>query len=167
MYNSDLENIRRTAESALNRALSDPQYHSFVDTFQHILDEYTRVKMFLEEQQMENISKYYIVSVKHTQSDDPYITLWNPNNAGYCYRTEAAGQYDHETVVNMLGYYNNGDATLAIPCATINEITEEVEPGYLDETGNVIVNSEQHWLTILYNTITEPKNLPKPQANRR
>jgi len=116
---------------------------------------------------MKNISKYYIVSVKHTKEEDPYITLWNPKNAGYCFRTEAAGKYDHDTVMEMINYYNSGNDTLAVPCDVINKMTEEVQPGYLDETGNVIENSDKHWLTIIYNTIAQPERLPHPQPNVR
>ncbi len=37
-----LQNIRRMAERGLQRALQSPKQGSFVDMFQHILDEFTR-----------------------------------------------------------------------------------------------------------------------------
>lgn len=36
---------------------------------------------------------YYIISLKHTHKEDKYITLWRPNNSGYCYAKESSGQY--------------------------------------------------------------------------
>ena len=36
---------------------------------------------------------YYIVSLKHTQKRDAYITLWGPNNAGYNFSKEMSGIY--------------------------------------------------------------------------
>jgi hypothetical protein len=29
---------------------------------------------------------YYIISVKHTKKENPFITLWCVNEHGYCYR---------------------------------------------------------------------------------
>lgn len=39
-------------------------------------------------------NKYYVISLKHTGPKDKYITLWRPDNAGYCWPLELAGQYD-------------------------------------------------------------------------
>ena len=36
---------------------------------------------------------YYIISLKHTHKEDKYITLWRPNNSGYCYSQDQAGRY--------------------------------------------------------------------------
>lgn len=50
---------------------------------------------------------FYIISLKHTQSSDDYITLWRPNDRGYCYSKEEAGEYDspqkdyHDSEGNM------------------------------------------------------------------
>lgn len=37
---------------------------------------------------------YYIISLKHTGKNDRFITLWRPDNAGYCWFKENAGLYD-------------------------------------------------------------------------
>ena len=37
---------------------------------------------------------YLIISFVHTKKSDPYITLWRPNNAGYCFSKEMAGLYE-------------------------------------------------------------------------
>lgn len=39
-------------------------------------------------------TKYYIISTKHTGPNDEFITLWRPDNAGYCYAKEHAGIYE-------------------------------------------------------------------------
>lgn len=36
---------------------------------------------------------YYVISLKHTHRHDKYITLWRPDNRGYCYAKEDAGIY--------------------------------------------------------------------------
>jgi hypothetical protein len=114
---------------------------------------------------MRNIAKYFIVSIKHTKKNDPYITLWNPSDAGYCHRVEVAGKYSYSDVMERINYYNNGVSTLAVPCDVINKLTEMSEDGYLDTAGHVIINSKANWKTILNNTITEPASIPTPRAN--
>ena len=48
-----------------------------------------------------------IISLYHTMRHEKYITLWRPNNAGYCYNKEIAGIYDnpekgyHDSDLNM------------------------------------------------------------------
>lgn len=40
---------------------------------------------------------YLILSLKHTRKGDEFITLWRPNNAGYCFSKQSAGIYfDYE-----------------------------------------------------------------------
>lgn len=50
---------------------------------------------------------HYIISLTHTNKGDKFITLWRPNNAGYCYAKEMAGLYEtpeqgyHDSDTNM------------------------------------------------------------------
>jgi hypothetical protein len=37
--------------------------------------------------------EYYIVSLKHTNKKDKYLTLWRPDNKGYCWMIASAGLY--------------------------------------------------------------------------
>jgi hypothetical protein len=37
---------------------------------------------------------FYILSLKHTKIDDAFMTLWRPDNSGYCWGLEAAGKYE-------------------------------------------------------------------------
>lgn len=46
----------------------------------------------------------FIVSLTHTMRHDKYITLWRPNNCGYCYSKENAGFYEKPEK----GYHDNG-----------------------------------------------------------
>jgi len=60
--------------------------------------------------------KYYIVSLKHTNRKDKYITLWRPKNAGYCWPLELAGVYDGY----QHGYHNSGPTeNVPVPAAEI------------------------------------------------
>lgn len=47
--------------------------------------------------------EYYIVSVKHTSKADTALTLWGPNNAGYCYNKSRAGIYTQEQADTFKG----------------------------------------------------------------
>lgn len=41
----------------------------------------------------ENHGSYYLVSLSNTKWNDMYLTLWRPDNAGYCYSKGMAGIY--------------------------------------------------------------------------
>lgn len=47
----------------------------------------------------------YVISLTHTMRHEKYITLWRPNNAGYCYSKEMAGFYEKP----KCGYHDNDD----------------------------------------------------------
>jgi hypothetical protein len=57
---------------------------------------------------------YCIVSFSHTNKTDKYITLWRPDNAGYCYPISFAGRYK--------GYergYHDSDGNIPVPIVAI------------------------------------------------
>lgn len=60
---------------------------------------------------------YYIVSLKHTGKKDNYMTLWRPNNAGYCYAKDMAGLY-HE----LQEGYHNSEHSLPIDLETAEKV---------------------------------------------
>lgn len=37
----------------------------------------------------------YVISLKHTRQDEPVITLWRANNAGYTVNIASAGIYEN------------------------------------------------------------------------
>lgn len=49
----------------------------------------------------------YIISLANTIRTESFITLWRPNNAGYCFSFEMAGKYD----VPEKGYHDSQDNT--------------------------------------------------------
>lgn len=42
---------------------------------------------------MNESKSYIIISLKHTQRRDKFITLWRPNNCGYCFGLSDCGLY--------------------------------------------------------------------------
>ena len=64
--------------------------------------------------------EYYIVSLKHTHKRDKYVTLWRPDNKGYCWPLSLAGRYQgYED-----GYHNHGldeDLNIPVPCSEVTQ----------------------------------------------
>lgn len=50
--------------------------------------------------------KQYIISLKRTKKEEPYITLWRPNDRGYCWFKDLAGVY---TEIEE-GYHHSEDS---------------------------------------------------------
>jgi len=53
---------------------------------------------------------YYILSLLHSAKHEKFLTLWRPNNAGYCYSRQMAGVYERAEQ----GYHDN-DGNMSIP----------------------------------------------------
>lgn len=53
---------------------------------------------------------YYVISLKHTNNKDKYITLWRPDNKGYCWPAQWAGVY-----TEYIRGYHHSDENKAIP----------------------------------------------------
>lgn len=47
----------------------------------------------------------YIISLTHSYKHEKYMTLWRPDNAGYCYSKDNAGFYENP----KYGYHDNDD----------------------------------------------------------
>ena len=114
---------------------------------------------------------FFVISVKHTMRRDPYITLWRPDDCGYCFRIEAAGKYAKDRVSDRLGYYNSGCDSVVVPCSVLEKLAVRVKPGYLDEDGAAIPNTAKTWKTIknsfvfapAYEVLPEYKGAPRPR----
>lgn len=52
---------------------------------------------------------YYVISLAHTLKTDSFLTLWRPNNAGYCWSKENAGVYEE-----IEKGYHDGDGNLPV-----------------------------------------------------
>ena len=48
---------------------------------------------------------HYIISLYHPQHSAMFLTLWGPDNKGYCYSKEYAGIYENPEP----GYHNSDD----------------------------------------------------------
>jgi len=106
---------------------------------------------------------YFVISVHHTQRTDKYILLWNPNDAGYCYRTEVAGRYSKEQILKSPHYYNSGERNVAVPVKVLENISEMCKKGYLDTDGLVVKNNARNWEVIRKNLIAKPQYYLEPE----
>lgn len=119
---------------------------------------------------------FYVISVKHSHKRDRFITVWRPDNRGYCYRltrdgagTEytGAGQYTREEVEAHLGYYNTGHSDIAVPVDVLHAMAIDVTPrDCLDGPagGKAVLNTPKNWRVLIDSVIAPPKNKPRPEA---
>ncbi|MEM5371324.1 hypothetical protein V4C53_35565 [Paraburkholderia azotifigens] len=107
--------------------------------------------------------EYYVISEKHTRRDHRYVTLWCPDDKGYCFRTTKAGRYPEARVREALGYYNAG-SNVAVPCDVLDPLMVMTTPAdMLDgEDGPALLNTRDSWKVILANVIAEPQYKPHP-----
>lgn len=84
---------------------------------------------------------YYIISLKHTRKTDKWITLWRPNNAGYCYAQSDAGIYpDYER-----GYHDAEGDSLPIKTHILDGLFVNSELLSHDVVKKCILNCKQVW----------------------
>jgi hypothetical protein len=106
----------------------------------------------------------YIVSVKHTQREHAYITVWRPDNKGYAWPLSWAGKYSSEAVEAKRDYYHNGCDTLAVPCVLIDNLAVPPAKGSIDnDAGPVVLNNRVNWKCILEFALPDPLHSPRPQ----
>jgi hypothetical protein len=79
---------------------------------------------------------YYIISLKHTNKREKFITLWRPNNAGYCFAKEYAGVYDE-----IEEGYHNGEGQLPIKISDAEPLFVKDEK-YFDAPLHAIPNTK-------------------------
>lgn len=63
---------------------------------------------------------YYIISLKHTWKRDKWITLWRPDDAGYTYYKESAGQYE-----NPKKGYHDSDSAVPVKIEIADKLFKE------------------------------------------
>lgn len=69
---------------------------------------------------------FYIISLRHTNKKDSYMTLWRPEDKGYCYAKEHAGIYD----VPKKGYHDNEDnMPISIDCDLFMTVFDVMDNG--------------------------------------
>jgi hypothetical protein len=96
-----------------------------------------------------NNQLYYVVSVKHTKRTDKYITLWNPDDKGYCFSIDKAGKYTFDQIEKSLNYYHTG-YDIAVKCEILDAICCKSEEWYLDNICDVVKNKSSTWFDIMY-----------------
>lgn len=108
---------------------------------------------------------YYVISVHHTMREHRYITLWCPEDSGYCYRTTRAGKYPSADIRAHLGYYNSGCANIAVPVDVIDPLTVMTTPAdRLDgPDGPALLNTRANWKKLIANVIARPEYPIEPQ----
>ena len=106
----------------------------------------------------------YIVNLSHTQRDDRYITIWRPDDKGYCWALSRAGKYTSDHVMQHLGYYNSGCSNVAVPCEILDAVAVAPIPGHHDnDAGPCIENNRANWKLILANVIAKPEYPSQPE----
>lgn len=87
-------------------------------------------------------AEYYIISLKHTHKENIWITLWRPNNAGYCYSKQDAGVYQEIED----GYHNGEGDSLPVDKAILDEFFIPVDViGNSCSFGRCIPNCKPVW----------------------
>jgi hypothetical protein len=110
------------------------------------------------------MTEFYIVSLKWTKRDNKYITFWRDDDSGYSYPLSWSGRYPEARVMSNLGYYNNGDSTIAVPCSVVDPLGEDPDRGLIDnDAGPVVRNNAEHWKILLANVIEPPAYINQPQ----
>lgn len=103
------------------------------------------------------MTEYFIVDVR-AKMRGKYITLWRPDNAGYCWPLPWAGRYSEEQVCARQDYYttkvfshsapnNDGRAyeRYPVPCEVVERIAEQPERGDVDgDAGPVVRNTKKN-----------------------
>ncbi|MCB1905943.1 MAG: hypothetical protein KDH15_01120 [Rhodocyclaceae bacterium] len=112
----------------------------------------------------------YIVNLSHTQRRDLYITIWRPDDRGYCWALSRAGKYPRDHVMTRLGYYNSGCSNVAVPCGVLDAVAVAPIPGHHDnDAGPCVENTRANWKLILASVIAQPAypSLPEFKGARR
>lgn len=63
----------------------------------------------------------YVICLKHTNKSDPFLTLWRPDNKGYCQSLQLAGLY-----FNPEKGYHDSDDNMPVPTEIIERMATTV-----------------------------------------
>lgn len=107
---------------------------------------------------------YYVISVHHTMRDHLYITIWRPDDCGYCWALSRAGKYPRDRVMQHLGYYNSGCSNVAVPCEVLDAVAVPPLKGHHDnDAGPVVENNRANWKLIQANVIAPTQYPSRPE----
>lgn len=107
-------------------------------------------------------SQFIVISLKHTFRRHKAITLWRPDDKGYCWTLDRAGRYDESQVLERLGYYNSGCSNIAVPLELVESLACDVEYD-LKEFGVCLPNNATTWKRLLAAVIRPTKYTPRPE----
>lgn len=111
--------------------------------------------------------EYFVLSIAHTQRRSSYITLWAPDDSGYRGRMATAGRYTESQIKACLGYYNDGENTIAVPCDVLESLSHPVTDGFFDVNGGRwLRNNRATWQAAIKHAIAPPKHRPHPEYRR-
>lgn len=106
----------------------------------------------------------YIVNLSHTLREHLYITIWRPDNKGYCWALSRAGKYQRDHVMQHLSYYNSGESNVAVPCDVLDKAAVPPIPGHHDnDAGPCIENTRANWKLIMASVIASPAYPSQPE----
>jgi hypothetical protein len=108
------------------------------------------------------MSKYIVLSLKHTHRRHKAITLWRPDDRGYCWKLESAGIYEEARVLEHLGYYNSGCSNIAVPADLVRKLSRQVEYD-MNEHGVCLPNNARTWKQLLGAVIRPTDYQAKPE----
>ena len=106
----------------------------------------------------------YVISVHHTLRSHRYVTIWRPDDKGYCWALSRAGKYPMEKVLENPNYYNSGCANVAVPCSALDEIAVPPIPGHHDnDAGPCVQNTRENWGKIIAAVVAKPAHVIRPE----
>ena len=82
------------------------------------------------------MSKYFILSIKHTKPSENSFTWWGPNRRGYYWDLNAAGVYSREEAESIC----DGSDHVAVPCEKARKAAHSHVPfsrKFLDDLGAI------------------------------
>lgn len=82
--------------------------------------------------------RFYVLSLKHTGKFENLITLWRPDNKGYCYTKESAGLYEE-----IIKDYHDNESNMAVAEEILDRLFISVE--YDGMQKHAIPNSQIIW----------------------
>jgi hypothetical protein len=105
---------------------------------------------------------FIVISLKHTFRRHKAITLWRPDDRGYCWLLERAGRYPESRVMEHLGYYNSGNDDIAVPLELVERLACEVEYD-TKVLGICLPNNADTWKRLLEAVIQPTKYEARPE----
>jgi hypothetical protein len=108
------------------------------------------------------MSEFIVISLKHTHRRHKAITLWMPDDCGYCCRLESAGIYGESRVLEHLGYYNSGCSNIAVPMNVVRHLIRDVEYD-TGEFGICLPSDAVTWKALLASVIRPTEYEPRPE----